>query len=109
MVAPLSLVVDVDSMRARAGGFYDRRVLVDNRQGNKLIRLLALDFHSRCTNRPHLLTDACRVKLSRRASGCGRIGNPQGTQGAQVDFVVATKLKFMQASPPRHSVIGDIQ
>src|ERR1019366_10643666 len=96
MITPLTVVGDVHAGFAFAGGFGHGAIHVNTGQFEELRRLPSPDALADLVEDADEGGDVRRSKTSTEIAGRGRIGNALGTQGVELEFVLAAQFQILQ-------------
>ena len=109
VVSPDPVVGQIDALLARGVGGHEGAIGVDDRFLEELRGLLFPDPQPGLVDRVHQLQDIAHAEPPAEIPGRGRIGDPLGAQGIEVDLVVASQFEMLELVSPGQDVEGDVQ
>ena len=109
MITPGAVVGDVDPLFALGIGADQGAIDVEDRFGKELGGLLGPDPQPRLIDGVHQVNDIGFEEPAAEVAGGGGVGDALGTQGIEVDLIVAPQLEVLDPSPAREDVEGDVQ
>ena len=96
MVAPGAVVGDVDALLALGVGGDEGAVDVDDRLVEERVGLLFPDAESGLVDGVHEVEDVTAAEPAAEVARGGRVGDPLGAQGIEVDLVVAAQFEVLE-------------
>jgi len=96
VVSPDPVIGQINALLAGGVSPDDGAIGVDDRFLEELLGLLFPDAKPGLVDRVHQLQDIARAEPPAEISGRGRIGDPLGAQGIEVDLVVASQFEMLE-------------
>jgi hypothetical protein len=109
VVTPLAVVSDVHPLLALGIGRYDGAIGVEDGFLEEGGGLLGPDPQSRAVEGVHQVHDVAFDEAPAEVPGGGGVGDADGTQGVEVDLVVAPQFEVFDARAAGEDVEGDVQ
>ena len=109
MVAPLAVVGDVHAVLALGVGGHDGAIGIQDRFVEELGRLLSPDPEPSLVDGVHQAQDVGFGEAAAEVPGGGGVGNALGTQGVEIDLVVASQFEMLDPGAPSQDVEGDVE
>ena len=110
MVTPLAVVGDVHSVLALGVGLDDGAVGVEDRLVEELAGLLGPDPQPRLVDGVHQGEDVGLGGEAAAEVACGRgIGEPLGSEGIEIDLIVASSLDVFDPLAASEEIEGDVE
>ena len=109
MVTVLAVVGEVHPLLALPIAGHDAAIGLEDRLGEELGGLLGPDPQPRLVDRVHQGEDIGLGEAAAEVPGGGRVRDPFGPQGVEVDLVVAPQLEVLDAPAAGEEIQGDVE
>ena len=109
MVTVLAVVGEVHPLLALGIAGHDAAIGLEDRLGEELRRLLGPDPQPRFIDGVHQREDIVLGETAAEVACGGRVGDAFGSQGVEVDLVVAPQLEVLDAQATGEDIEGDVQ
>ena len=109
VVTELAVVGEVHASFALGIAGHDAAVGLDDRLGEELGRLLGPDPQPRLIDRVHQVEDIGWGEAAAEVPLGGRVGDAFGTQGVEIDLVIAPQFEVLEAQAADEDIEGDVQ
>jgi hypothetical protein len=109
MVTVLAVVGEIHPPFAFGIAGHDAAIGLQDRLGEEFRRLLGPDPHPHLIDRVHQGEDIVRDEAVTEVAGGGRVGDPVGPQGVEVDLISAPQLEVLDAPAAGEEIQGDVE
>jgi len=109
MIAPLTFVVETDTLFLFTGGFSKTTVGFNRGLVEKRFWLLLPDSLANLVDRLHDVENLRLIEAATEVTGSGGVGNSSHAQSIEISFVGSTIFQVFQTSSTGHQIQRDVE